>query len=494
MSQPSLNIDHLYRKCLSEGTKERINARTIYNYCVSPFIVYCDNFEPQDKKDPQTEYDRLVFEQGNLHENQVIATKFPGVKKVAYKTPEEGFKLLLEKMKKGIAVLCGTPVFYLPEGLSGVFDVLERRNGQNSIFGNYHYIVKEIKLARNIQKRHIYQTAFYNYMLGKIQGYTPPTFYLINRDYEESEEEYNETRLLEMLTDIREILSGKKVSPTYGACKGTSWETYNDEEAKKTKDVSLVSGVGQSFKVKLLEKEIRTVADLAQTPREELVTISGIGDKEAENFLNNSKAIVNEKHICIGSCQFPKKATEIFLDLEGTSEQVSEEELISIDYLIGVIVRKNGTEEYKPFLAHNVGQEGEMFRQFVKWVLEQKDFIIYHWHNYERNHLQRLAQRYNLPKEEADMIFTSMRDIYKDATSSFAFPTYGNGLKEVATYIGYEWKHKEVNALESIALYFQYVQDPVTNKDKLKKVLDYNKDDCMATMLIKDWLERESKD
>jgi uncharacterized protein len=86
-----------------------------------------------------------------------------------------------------------------------------------------------------------------------------------------------------------------------------------------------------------------------------------------------------------------------------------------------------------------------------------------------------------------------MRDIYKDATSNFAFPTYGNGLKEVAAYIGYKWKHADVNAMESIALYFQYVQNPAANKDKLEKVIDYNKDDCTATMLIKDWLERESK-
>jgi uncharacterized protein len=56
--------------------------------------------------------------------------------------------------------------------------------------------------------------------------------------------------------------------------------------------------------------------------------------------------------------------------------------------------------------------------------------------------------------------------------------------------MGYEWKHKDVDALESIALYFQYVEDPEKNKDKLQKVIDYNQDDCRATMVIKDWLKR----
>jgi predicted RecB family nuclease len=42
-------------------------------------------------------------------------------------------------------------------------------------------------------------------------------------------------------------------------------------------------------------------------------------------------------------------------------------------------------------------------------------------------------------------------------------------------------------------MYFQYIQDPTKNKEKLEKVIDYNQDDCTATMLIKDWLEKESQ-
>ena len=56
--------------------------------------------------------------------------------------------------------------------------------------------------------------------------------------------------------------------------------------------------------------------------------------------------------------------------------------------------------------------------------------------------------------------------------------------------MGYKWKHPDVDALESIALYLQYVENPDKNKDKIQKVIDYNEDDCMATMLVKDWLEK----
>jgi uncharacterized protein len=456
-------------------------------------MVYCEKFAPPEKKDALSEFDQLLMEQGKVHEDKVLKDKYPGLEKAKFETLEAGFKLVLEAMKKGFTAISGAPVFYLPQGLTGVVDVLEKRTSAPSLFGEYHYIVKEIKLAKNIQKYHIFQGAFYNYLIGNIQGYTPPSFFLINRDHEELENKYDESALLEAIVDIRSILNGKKVSPTYGACRAP-WETYNDEEAIRLRDVSLVSGCGPSFKKRLLENGIGTFDELAKTPKEKLTQIKGIGDKTATKFLQNSNAIVHGRHICIGTCSsFPKKTTEIFLDLEGTGEQVDGEDLIAIDYLIGVLLRKNGKTEYIPFLAEDLDKEERMFNIFVDWVCKQEDFIIYHWHNYERVHLQKMAQRHNLQKAKFDLLFSNMRDLYKDATSTFAFPTYGNGLKEIAPYIGYKWKHEEINAMESIAIYLQYVKDKHDNKEKMQKVIDYNTDDCEATLLIKDWLEKGLK-
>jgi len=482
-------VDSIYKRCLLTSGGDRITARTIYDYCISPFMVHCEKFGPEEMKDALTQYQQLLFDQGRTHEAHVIETVYPEAEKLTFETPEEGFRMLLEGMNEGVGVLCGLPVFYLPEGLTGIFDVLERQDTAPSIFGQYHYVVKEIKLAKNIQKHHIYQVAFYNYLLGKIQRYTPPVFYVINRDYDESEVGYDEVTLLAILEDIRGIFSGKEVSPTYGACEWP-WETYNNEEATRRMDVSLASGVGPAFKQKLVEAGIYTVNDLSKTEIGSLIGIKGIGVKTARKFSLNSTALISGHHICIGACEFPDKRTEIFLDLEGTGEQVGDEELIAIDYLIGVLTRKEEKEEYTPFVAHKLDKEGEMFQQFIKWLLTQDDFIVYHWHHYERTHLERLCERYGLPEKTREVLFGNMRDLYRDAVSCFAFPTYGNGLKNVAGYMGFTWKQVDVNALESIAMYFQYIEDPDRNKDNIKKVIDYNEDDCRATMLVKDWLEK----
>jgi predicted RecB family nuclease len=206
---------------------------------------------------------------------------------------------------------------------------------------------------------------------------------VINRGREERQFEYDESELLAVLADIREIVNGKKVSPTYNSCVWP-WESYCNQEAIKRQDVSIVGGIGPSFKEKFVTNGILKVSDLATATIPQLMKIKGIGKKRAVSFRTNATALVIGTHIKLGNITFPTVSTEIFLDLEGTGEQVSEAELVPIDYLIGVVVRKDRDEEYIPFLAKDLESEGEMFTEFLEWLTRQEDHIIYHWHNYEK--------------------------------------------------------------------------------------------------------------
>ncbi|GAI08974.1 unnamed protein product, partial [marine sediment metagenome] len=76
MALTSSEIDTLYKKCMHSTTDERISARAIYDYCVSPFMVYCGKFGPEGKKDAITQYQELLFDQGKTHEIQVIKTTY----------------------------------------------------------------------------------------------------------------------------------------------------------------------------------------------------------------------------------------------------------------------------------------------------------------------------------------------------------------------------------------------------------------------------------
>ena len=94
--------------------------------------------------------------------------------------------------------------------------------------------------------------------------------------------------------------------------------------------------------------------------------------------------------------------------------------------------------------------------------------------------------------EEADALALSrMVDLHRVATRAFAFPTYTNGLKDIAAYLRFKWRHGDINALDAIAYYLKYQADPDRYRDKIKAVIDYNEDDCRATVAIKDWLAEQ---
>ena len=165
------------------------------------------------------------------------------------------------------------------------------------------------------------------------------------------------------------------------------------------------------------------------------------------------------------------------------------EEVIQVDYLIGALVRIGSKENYLPFVAHDLDHEKEMLFTFLDFMKKQNDYVIYHYHHYEKTHLDKMMTKYEVDQKTKNMIFDHMVDVYKIATDSVAFPTYGNGLKPVAKFLGFAWRHKDVDATGSIALYLEHVANPDENKDKLQLILDYNEDDCIATRVIKDWLE-----
>jgi len=486
------NVNSIFSKCLTTSTVESLTARMVARYITSPFAIHCDKFVSEKEKDSPSKYQQLLFERGNEHETQTIKTKYPEMIPIPFTTREEGFKLALESMALGSNVMHGMPIFYLPEGLLGMVDVLEKSNSSGSIFGKHHYIIKEIKLAKNINDDHIIQGAFYNYLLGKIQGITPSIFYIINRDGEEISYQYNEYEelLLAAIEGSRKILQGGHISPTYGSCT-FPWESYCNKLAEETNDISLIAGISLKRKNEFTTHGFKTVNDLVNADIQELTEIKGIGAKTATKFVYSAKAIQSKKPIIKDrkSIVFPNNKVEIFLDLEGTDPTMVGEEIIQMDYLIGILVRVDSKEKYIPFVANDLNHEHEMLLEFLDFMKKQKDYVMYHYHHYEKTHLDKMMTKYEIDEKTRRIVFDHMIDVHKVATDSVAFPTYGNGLKQVASFLGFSWRHKDVDATESIALYLDYTANPNANKDKLKLILDYNEDDCVATRIIKDWLE-----
>ncbi|HWH08247.1 MAG TPA: TM0106 family RecB-like putative nuclease [Candidatus Thermoplasmatota archaeon] len=485
---PARVAEEVAAEALRPSAVPVVTASDVHAFAQSPFSVWCDAFAPPEERDPEDEFRALLLEQGREHEARVLAARHPGAVPLRYEGEEEGFRLALQAMAEGAPALHGAPLMHLPEGLRGRVDLLERRDEGRSRFGPWHYVVKEVKLAKNVEDHHRLQAAFYNRLVGRLQGFTPATFHVVNRDHEEVELAYDDAEMSAVLDAVRAIRAGRLAPPAVHGAGAWPWERYTDKCAVERRDVSLVPGVGPALRERLVAAGFATVDHVAAAEPSRLRAVQGIGEKKAHAFRRSAGAIRDGRHVRLAPVRLDDAPVEVFLDLEGTGPQAWAGGVADVTYLIGALVRRGGEEAYVPFVAHAPAQEADAFRAFLAWLEGLGPCVVYHWSPYEATHLRRLAQRHGVAPEAEEALLGRLRDLHRVATGSFVFPTYDASVKSVARYAGFAWRERDVNALATIALYLAYARDPAANADKLRKVLAYNEDDCRAMRVVKDWL------
>lgn len=473
----------LFEKCMA-GVRPKffITGHTVSRFVTSPFLVWCDFFAPKSERDEKGAYLHVLFDRGIEHEKKVLREQYGDAVKIEEKTFEDGFKKVLELCAKGSPALTATPFFFVQEQLEGIFDVLEKRMGEKSNFGDFHYVVKEIKSAKRIKPEYIMQAAFYNLLLGKVQGYTPEFFYLIDRDGNEYKYKFAdyEDELKAIIRGIYEIMDGKVVSPTAKSCKWP-WESYCLKRAVEADDVSILPSVGPSIKKQLNDLGVFTVKDVL--------------DKEIDIDLppgtwqkmkTYAKAFVEKKPQVMDTPKLPNSDIELYLDFEGTDDMQMEEGMVKVDYLIGVLKREKGEVSFHPFVSESLQGEKQMLDEFLEFIKRYPQAVIYHYGPYEKTHMRGLGEKYKI---DMSHVTKKMVDILYVVRRCVAFPTLGNSLKDIGKFLGFKYRGM-ANAQESIVLYLDFLK----TKDKkiLQKIIDYNEDDVRATMVVKDYLAKLS--
>ena len=66
------------------------------------------------------------------------------------------------------------------------------------------------------------------------------------------------------------------------------------------------------------------------------------------------------------------------------------------NYLIGAIIRKNGKDDYVSFVAKDIDSEESMVKEFVEFLRKQKDYVLYHWAPYEKTHMSKMMEKYDI--------------------------------------------------------------------------------------------------
>ena len=109
-----------------------------------------------------------------------------------------------------------------------------------------------------------------------------------------------------------------------------------------------------------------------------------------------------------------------------------------------------------------------------------------HYGETEKISILNLAKIFNLNPEEATQLKTRFIDLHEIIRKSWILPIKNYSLKKVANWTGFKWE--QFNVSGSKALYWWILYQNTLNQIFIKKIIKYNRDDCLATLHITKWL------
>ncbi|HMD86245.1 MAG TPA: IS66 family transposase [Terriglobia bacterium] len=249
-------------------------------------------------------------------------------------------------------------------------------------------------------------------------------------------------------------------------------------------DLSLLVGLGTTDRAKLNAKGIFTVTQLAYTFRPRRRPKHQASRREKYHHALKALAIRDRKIHVAGKPELALDGTPVYLDVESLPDR-------SFYYLIGLRIPEGSSFLQYSLWADEPSDEERIWRSLLGILQGIDKPVLIHYGAYETTFLKRLAIRY--PTSIADTAFVDALikravNLLTITYSQIYFPTYSNGLKEVARHLGFQWSHPSASGLQSVIWRQQW--EETTDPSIKQTIITYNKEDCEALELVTRAVER----
>ncbi len=473
-----------------------ITANDIYDYLACPHRVYLNTHEDPEKKRPLAQFLDLLFRRGVLHEEKILE----GLEYTQPKgfTSEERFTSTLELMRAGEDLIYQGVLIAGDE--QGIPDLLRKVSTQSKL-GKHSYIPIDIKSGKGyesgssvaVKKTYGTQLAFYARLLEGVQDLYPQKAIVINVDGDEIAFDPREFKdlLEEILPHVRSLVAGKQRDEParISECQICGWHDLCLERLTASGDVTLVAGVGRSYKLALKQAGISGVEDVTTLDNQQ-EKIKGVGNKRATAWSRQARVYVSNTIEVLDRTPIPTPPLRIYFDFE-------DDPLQDLIYLYGFLtVPQEGDPQYSFIWCDDHEGEQRAFDEFLGFCgsLSGQDYLVYHYHRHEQTVIDRLSKKYPRNDPESLKEFRGkMVDLNKQVESHVVLPILGYGLKPVSKFIGFRYSDEDPGGAQSIAWFQEYQENPEKNAELQQRILTYNREDCEATRLIHEWLNDLNK-
>ncbi len=248
-------------------------------------------------------------------------------------------------------------------------------------------------------------------------------------------------------------------------------------QAIEKDDLSLLARMTEKDRKRFNGKGIFTVTQLSYTfrPRRRQ---KGSADKiEKYHHSLKARAIRENKIHIVGHSELRPAGTAVYLDVESLPDK-------DFFYLIGIRFHAEGKVVQHNYWADTIEDEKRIWEDFLDTLSQIESPTLFHYGSFETKFFKKMSNRYDRPSENSNVgkIIESSVNLLSIIYAQIYFPTFTNGLKEIAQHIGFQWSDTQASGIQSIAWRNEWAASKASS---IKKALiTYNSQDCEALELV----------
>ena len=392
--------------------------------------------------------------------------------------------------------------------IKGNLPILKKTSGE-SIWGNFSYQPVLARQGKKITREHKLILSMAGLLINNLQKYQVKKGLILHKENEIIKVEKirltdnMNIELIESLLNLERDIESKTPPPITSnrkKCTVCSWKKDCDSVAIKEGYLSEVSGIGAKREILLKKIGINNIKALAKINHYKL---KGKLDTFGKQHGDISKQLI---------LQAQSQSTNKIIKLNPTEElnnlrhakgfliyDIECDSDINHDFLHGFIRTPNNLHEkinfkkikYSPLLNLEKDSESSLWIRIRRKLNYHKDLPILHYGETEPISLLKLGSRQGANPTEIDEIKKRFIDIHQLIKEYWCLPVRNYGLKSIAEFIGFEWEQSNVDGARALLWWRQWKKSRKLNNiysKNLNSIFKYNRDDCIATLMIAKWL------
>lgn len=189
-------------------------------------------------------------------------------------------------------------------------------------------------------------------------------------------------------------------------------------------------------------------------------------------------------------------AGDLFLDFEGDPFAFDQ----GLEYLIGTVtISEEGKPIYDSIWSFDPKSEKRAFIEFIEKVKRARvanpDMHIYHYAPYEPTATKHLAGRHGVCADDVDELLRAgvFVDLFRVVRQGLRASVESYSIKKMEAFYGFRRTVALRDATSSLQAFESVLtlrDNPEDAKEILNTIADYNRDDCLSTWQLREWLEK----